>query len=120
MKYVKATTSGKNIVASGKKGILVLFHGHLHTDVPSRSFAFSIDATEMAANKACHSLSDSQNLVSITTSRSILELQVRHAKPVVDLPDAHFFDYADTGVAFQTLDDIPHSIWIRRVSVAHE
>lgn len=120
MKYVKATTSGKNIVVSGKKRISVLFHGHLHTDVPSRSFAFSIDATEMAANKTGDTLSDSQNLVSVATSGSVLELQVRHAKPIVDLPHAHFFNHADTGVAFQALDDIPHSIWIRRVSVAHE
>ena len=97
---MKATTSGKNIVASGKKGILVLFHGHLHTDVPSRSFAFSIDTTKVAANKTCDTLSDPQNLVSVTTCGSVLELQVRHAKPVVDLPDAHFFDHTDTRIAF--------------------
>ena len=117
---MKATTSGKNIVASGKKGILVLFHGHLHTDVPSRSFAFSIDATEMAANKTRDPLSNPQNLVSVTTCGSVLELQVRHAKSVVDLPNAYLFDHTDTGIVFQALDDIADSIWIRRMLVAHE
>ena len=51
MQYVIATTSGKNIVTSDKKTNSVLFHRHLHTDVPSRSFAFSIDTAKVAANK---------------------------------------------------------------------
>ena len=120
MKYVKATASGKDAAACDKKAISVLFHGHLHTDVPSWSFAFSIDTAKVATDKACDSLSNPQDLISVATCGSVLEFQVRHAKPVVDLPDAHFFNHADTGIAFQAFDDVPHGIWIRRVFVAHE
>ena len=120
MKYVKATISCKDIVAISKKGILVLFHGHLHADIPPWSFAFSIDTTKMAANKTRDFLSDSQNLVSVTTCGSVFQLQVRHTQAVVDLPDANFFNHADARVILQPLDDIPHSIWVRRVFVAHE
>ena len=118
MKYVEATTSGKDVAARGKKAISVLFNGHLHADVPPWSFAFSIDTAKVAANKTRDALSDSQDLISVATSWSVFELQVRHAKPVVYLPDAHFFNHADTRITFQALDDIPHSVWIRGVFVA--
>ena len=58
MKYMKATTSGEDAAACDKKAISVLFHGHLHADVPSWSFAFPIDTAKVAADKARDSLAD--------------------------------------------------------------
>jgi hypothetical protein len=98
----------------------VFLNRHLHTDIPSWSFALAIDTTKVTADQALNSLADSENFISVTAGRTVLELQVRHAKPIMNLPDAHLFDHTNSRVGLQALNDITHSEWVRGVAVAHE